>query len=54
MCVCVQLRMHFRVMKVFLFKCISFFISFFILFKTIFYYSLFKAKPIRYCIELPV
>ena len=43
---CVQSRMHFRVMNVFFLKCI-FFSNHFIL-------DLVKAKPIGYCIELPI
>ena len=53
MCVCSHECIP--VMIVIFLKCISFFkIKFFFLFNHYFYLDLVKAKPIRYCIELPV
>ena len=45
---CVQSRMHFRVMIVIFFKCIYLFLLLFFFFKHYCFCDLVKAKPIRY------
>ena len=56
---CVQSRMHFRVMNVtniyyYFFNVFNFLFVLFVLILNLFFLDLVKAKPIRYCIELPV